>query len=434
VPATALSTVISGLVNNDAYTIRVQARNDLGWGPYGPEVSGQSFGKPAPVAAPSLSPRSPAPDQDNAQVTITWKATDPNGPPITQYDVYRRTGSGGAWVRVATVSGSSQRVATDTIPYGGQTVQYTVTATNGGPATSDRANFSSYKADGMPETPTLERIDEPKPDYKGIAYFTLGSSRSTGYDRVEWKTTDGAYGPTRFSSLSSPGIITNGGIDKRAVVIRACNVAGTCSAWSNPVYMHTYGPTKGVGGISETHTNTSITFSWSKPAYNGNPIKGYRIRGDVNTTLGPNQTSYTFSGLGYSTTRTITVTPFADRSGDGPTAGPKSGTTNAAPPPPQPSVDWVRPGPDTGYQPGCDSADCQYIEYYLSNYQGNITCSVTSSDGTFSTLDDGLNGRHDPVNGFNRSNKFFGYPTGWVRVTCTGANGSDSFTRNPWGG
>jgi len=430
-----LTHTISGLVNNDAYTIRVQAHNGAGWGPYGPETKGQSFGTPAPVPAPQLTPRSPAPDQDNAQVTVTWSTTDPNGPPITQYDVYRRTGSTGSWVHLATVSGGAQRVATDTIPYNGQTVQYTVTATNGGPATSDRTNFSGYKADGMPETPTLQKIVEPNPDYKGIAYFTLGASRSTGYSHVEWKTTDGAYGPTRFSSLSSPGTITNGGIDKRAVVIRACNVAGTCSNWSNQVFMHTYGPTKGVGGISESHTNSSITFSWNTPAYNGNPIKGYRIRGDVNTTLGPDQTSYTFSGLGYSTTRTITVTPFADRSGDGPTAGPTSGTTNAAPPPPKPVVNWLRPGPGTGYQVGCESADCQYLEYDLSNFQGAIRCSFNSSDGTWPyNWDDGTNGTHQPVNGFNRSGKFFGFPTGWVSISCTGSNGSDSFTRNPWGG
>ena len=431
VQAPELSTVVSGLVNNDAYKIRVQARNDLGWGPYGPEVTGQSFGKPAPVAAPSLAPRSPAPDQDNAQVTITWPTTDPNGPPITQYDVYRRTGSTGAWVPVASVSGGAQRVATDTIPYGGQTVQYTVSATNGGSATSERTNFSSYKADGMPQTPTLSAVGTPNADYRAVASYSLGSHRSTGYDRVEWRTTDGAYQGT-WPAPSSGGTTGNVGINQKAMEIRACNAAGICSAWSNDVTFNPYGPTKGVGGISESHTDSSITFSWSKPADNGNAIQGYRIRGDVNTTLGPNQTSYTFSGLGYSTTRTITVTPFADRSGDGPTAGPRSGTTNAAPPPPAPKVNWLAPGSSVS-RPDCGSSTCAKLRYDLSNFQGSIRCTFDSSDGTWPyNWDDGSNGTIRPVNGTNDSGKYFGFPNGWVKVTCYGSNGSDSFTRNPW--
>ena len=108
-----------------------------------------------------------------------------------------------------------------------------------------------------------------------------------------------------------------------------------------------------------------------------------------------------------------------------------SGTTNAAP---QPKVEAVWPSGQTGLRPGCESGDCQYIAYRLSNYQGNIVCTIDSSDGAFDTKDDGLNGRYDPHNGDNVSHKFFGFPGGWVTVSCTGSNGSDSFTRNPWGG
>ena len=64
----------------------------------------------------------------------------------------------------------------------------------------------------------------------------------------------------------------------------------------------------------------------------------------------------------------------------------------------------------------------------LSNYQGNIVCSINSSDGAFDTKDDGLNGRYDPHNGDNVSHKFFGFPGGWVTVSCTS---STAPTRSP---
>ena len=129
-------------------------RNEAGWGPFGPDVKAQSFGKPAAVPAPTLSPRSPVPGETNAQVSISWPSTDPNGPAITKYDVFRRTG-GGAWNLIATRSGGDSRVASDTVPYQGQTVDYVVTATNGGPATSDKANYRSYTANGYPDKPAI---------------------------------------------------------------------------------------------------------------------------------------------------------------------------------------------------------------------------------------------------------------------------------------
>lgn len=437
VPAPALQQTLTGLVNNDAYQLRVQARNAAGWGPYGPEVKAQSFGTPAAVPAPDLAPRTPTPDASNAQVTITWPATDPNGPPITQYDVFRRTGSGGSWNLIATVSGGSQRVATDSIPYQGQTVQYTVTATNGGPATSAKANYSSYTADGIPQTPTLRSVTTPNADHSATASFTLGDSRSSGYQKVNWRTSEGRSGSWGCTGGCSGGRATNLGTTSQTMQVQACNVAGRCSPWSGSVSYHPYGPTQPIRNPRETHDNTSITFAWDAPAYNGRAIVEYQVKenwsGTVRSQAASDRT-YRVGGLGYSTSRTIQVRARAADSSGWSSWTSISGTTNAAPPPPQPSVDWVRPGPSAGFQPGCDSGDCQYIEYSLSNYQGNIVCHFDSSDGTWSTPDDGLSGRHDPVNGFNRSGKYFGFPNGWVRVTCTGANGSDSFTRNPWGG
>ena len=170
-----------------------------------------------------------------------------------------------------------------------------------------------------------------------------------------------------------------------------------------------------------------MTFTWSPPADNGRPITGYRIRGDLSADLGPGQTSITASGLGYSTTRTITVTPIAQDSGAGP-ATTISGTTNAAPPP---QVVRVYKGALCGAAcnvgPDPCTTTCYYVGYELTNYSGAITCYLSSDFGPLGTRpDDGSNGSHRPVNGLNQSNKFFGYSGMTVSVRCVGSNGSDT--------
>jgi hypothetical protein len=375
------------------------------------------------------------PGAANAQVSIAWPATDPNGPPITKYDVFRRTG-GGAWNLIATRSGGDSRVASDTIPYQGQTVQYVVTATNGGPATSDKANYSGYTADGIPETPNLTSVSTPSENYSANAAFSLGDSRSRGYDTVSWRTNEGRTGSWSCGSGCSGGTASNLGNNQQSMEIQACNVAGRCSPWSNSVTYHPFGPTRAIRNPGENHDNNSITFTWNAPTNNGRPITQYQVSGDKNETFGASRESTTIGGLGYSDTRTIRVRAYATDSGWGPYTS-ITGTTNAAP---KPKVNSVYKGSQCGASSGCTKPDgtqcgsnCNHVGYNLSNYSGAISCTVDSSDGGWANPDNGSGGSHRPSNGGNDSNKFFGFPNGWVRVTCSSSNGSDSAQRNPWG-
>ena len=435
VTAPGLSKVITGLVNNDAYNVRVQANNEAGWGPFGPEVKAQSFGKPAAVPAPTLSPRTPVPGETNAQVQVSWSSTDPNGPPITQYDVYRRT-NGGAWTLIATRSGNESRTASDTVPYEGQQVDYTVTATNGGPSTSDKANYSPYVANGYPDTPTLVSATTPRADKTIDITFTTGSPHAASYDFIHW-TTSGVTGRFDCPNGNCPSAGTTRPVeaDSRTIAIRACNSAGYCSPMSNAIRVHPYGPTNAIRNPGEHHDNNSITFTWNAPENNGRPITQYEVTGDKNETFGASRESTTIGGLGYSESRTIRVRAYATDSGWGPYTS-ITGRTNPAP---APKVVSVYKGPSCGPS-NCPKPDgtqcgtnCNFIGYQLDNYTGNIVCRLDSSDGAWGTLDDGASGRHNPTNGSNVSGKFFGFPTGWVRVSCTGSNGTDANTRNPWG-
>jgi hypothetical protein len=202
---------------------------------------------------------------------------------------------------------------------------------------------------------------------------------------------------------------------------------------SNAIRVHPYGPTQGVPNLRETHDNNSITFSWGTTANNGRPITGYEIDGDRNTTVDAGTHSTTFGGLGYSTTRKIRVRAIAQDSGAGPWTAYVSGTTD---PKPNPKVTNVYHGSRCGttgcfdpYQGQECGTNCYHIAYDLSQFEGNISCSVSG----WSNPDDGTGGRIQPKNGSNNSTKFYGYPGGSITVTCTGSNGRDSFTRNPWG-
>jgi hypothetical protein len=314
-------------------------------------------------------------------------------------------------------------------------VEYVVTATNGGPATSDKANFSGYTADGIPETPNLRSVSTPSENYSANASFSLGDSRSRGYDKVNWRTSSGRSGSWGCSGGCSGGTATDLGTSQQTMEIQACNVAGRCSPWSNGVTFHPYGPTKSIRNPGENHDNNSITFTWNAPDNNGRPITQYQVTGDKDETFGASRESTTIGGLGYSESRTIRVRAFATDSGWGPYTS-ITGRTNPAP---AQKVVSVYKGPSCGPS-NCPKPDgtqcgtnCNFVGYELENYTGNIVCSLDSSDGAWGTLDDGNSGRHNPTNGSNFSGKFFGFPTGWVSVRCTGSNGSDSATRNPWG-
>ena len=45
---------MAGLVNDNQQTVQVRAKNDLGYGPFGPAVKMQSAGTPPAVAAPTV--------------------------------------------------------------------------------------------------------------------------------------------------------------------------------------------------------------------------------------------------------------------------------------------------------------------------------------------------------------------------------------------
>ena len=79
-------------------------------------------------------------------------------------------------------------------------------------------------------------------------------------------------------------------------------------------------------------------------------------------------------------------------------------------------------------QPGCSNPSCAYIRADLADMAPNTTytCSINTAHGSLSSFTVSTNGAG---NGGRQSLSYYGYPSGWVTVTCGGVSG----TRNPWG-
>ena len=338
-----LSTTLTGLVNDDAYAIRVQAHNGAGWGPYGPAVTKQSFGTPPAVAAPRLTPTTPNANQADGQVTVAWGTTDPNGPPITKYTVYRRVG-GGAWAALGSVSGTASRSYTNAnVPYDGRTYEYTVTATNGGGVESPKTNASPYRATGIPAVPSISQSTNGAFDATARITVQLTDSRASSFTSVKWKSSTGDTGTWQCGGCadSSTKAFSTTKLDTKTqtISVSACNDASPvqCSGWSGASQVEPYGQTQPVTGLKSTVSgsggNYTITWTWNNVA-NGRPYSKITISGAVDRTLGGGQESVSMSA-GYSATKSITVVPtVTTQEGSDSAAGRSDSATTPDRPPP----------------------------------------------------------------------------------------------------
>jgi hypothetical protein len=136
------------LTNNDPYRFRVQAHNAVGWGPYGGAIPAQSAGKPAPMPVPSVPAEQSTSPQDQTVANVSWQPeTDPNGPDVKAYSVYRKVGAGGYTV-LANCRGLSRSTlnCVDTVQNDGTQYYYAVTAINGADIESTPTNGTLFLA------------------------------------------------------------------------------------------------------------------------------------------------------------------------------------------------------------------------------------------------------------------------------------------------
>ncbi|QIM20701.1 fibronectin type III domain-containing protein [Phycicoccus sp. HDW14] len=296
VTAPGLRTTVTGLDNMAEQSVQVQAWNELGAGPFGPAVTMQSAGTPAALPAPGIAASGPGPAQDSATLTVSWAQGSPNGPPTTRYSLYQRV-DGGAWGKV-TDTAPGTRSAKVVIPYDGRTYEYTATLTNGADLESAKANASSFRSVGIPETPTV-RATTPDSDRQISLTVGVGKPRAGAFTAIRWSGggTSGTHtcGCAPGSQVTFPvGPFDTSPTKARTITVWTVNSGGQQSTQVSDTATP-YGPTLTPTGLSSSRSGNTITWDWNLPE-NGRNITDVQVRGAVDGTYGGNRTRVSFIG------------------------------------------------------------------------------------------------------------------------------------------
>ncbi|MFB9449197.1 fibronectin type III domain-containing protein [Dactylosporangium vinaceum] len=421
--ATGPGLTATGLDNDIVYTFTVIAVNAKGPGEAA-TVQGQSAGVPATPAAPAAASANSA-DSAARAVTLSWPASDPNGPGPVTYAV-TRTGGG---TRTVCTGVTARQCTDDGLANDGTVYTYSLSATNGVAGhTSAASPGTTVEAAATPGA--VGRLSATPTGVDGQATLQFDAPASHGAT----STVSCTYGGTTCGTWTFPpggqsGVseTVNGLPNGQNVTVslqdcngsRGGNGAGAQCGPTATAGVTTYGPLKNLN-IQTSASGTAVNFTISVDP-NGKPatVTVQTSRQTQTFTTGVGAWSWSGSDtMGYSQTDTITVT-VAD-SGRSALTGSKSQAT----PPPPPTVTLSK-GARCGGGGGaacaggvCSSASCAYIHVQTANFTGNVTCTFDSQHGPggFITQTWGPNQSKD-------SGNWYGYPGEWVRATCGGVTG-----------
>ncbi len=281
VTAPGLTRRVDGLRNNDLQSVKVQAVNGRGAGPWSGAAPMQSAGRPAAVNSLQVTSDPPA-DASTTASHLAWSPTDPNGPALNHYTVDRRV-AGGAWEVVARVDAGTLGF-NDTVPFDGRRWEWMVTATNGAGGAAEDAAFTStpgnaagFVATGVPQ-PISVQVTTPQPNYRATVTIQLGESRSSGYSRIDWSS-GGQSGS--WSYTGGAGTFTrNVGVDlptsDQQMTVTAYNAGGQSVRGTSNSFKP-FGPTRTPTSLGASRSGNQITWSWNTPQ-NGRPIVETQIQ------------------------------------------------------------------------------------------------------------------------------------------------------------
>lgn len=355
--ATGTSHTWKGLKNGVSYQFRVQAVNKADkpsqWSSYSASVipAGKPFQPPAPVATRAQSA------VNGGVANVNWSAPGDNGAPIQGYSLKVR--EGGSTVRSISVSsGTTSQTVTGLKTTG--SYSFSVTAKNKVGVSPESANSTAVTPYGRPKSigkPTAKATGANNKVQLNFSKPGANGSAITGY---QYSTDGGAW-----QSISGPGavITTNANGASHSWRVRALNAAGAGDPSSGSNSTSSYGPLKDPGGRSSSHNDDSSTFNWvaDKAQYENGRGATVSVSGDTTSNSGHK----VFGGIGYSTTRSVTIT-VTDTAGHKESWTMKE-TTNAKPKP-NPSV--TLHSNERMYEPKCD-INCYRLAVKLSDFTGD---------------------------------------------------------------
>lgn len=276
----ATSATASGLTNNTPYSVAVQAWNKAGAGPFGPAVQMQSAGTPPAVTGITGRTRGAGAGYDSESVTVNWnQQTNPNGPPLKNYTIYRNV-DGGAWAQIGRV-GAQTRTYANTIPYDGKRYGYTVTATNGADKESPKGAAWTYTSVGVPTTPTV-KATTPAANKAIVVDVGVGRPRAGAFQSIRWSTSAGQSGTHTCGCAAGSTVrftIAGAGIAGQRVTVRTVNTGGTQSANTTSSQVQPYGPSLTPTNVSANASGRTITWRWQL-RNNGRPIDAVQVSVD----------------------------------------------------------------------------------------------------------------------------------------------------------
>jgi hypothetical protein len=254
------SATFGGLANGTTYTFTVAASNEVGQGAASPPSN--AVVPAGPPGAPTITAATP----DTGCVTVAWSGANPNGSPITTYQL---SVNGGGWENVG-AGGSTRRCQLAN----GTTYSFQVRAVNDVGA---GAGSNTVQARTPGEPAQVGGLDVNSP--------------GRGEIRATWSAPNDNGKPiTRYEANLSPGGVVNEtsrshtwtGLNddtRYTVQVRACNEVG-CGAWSGAAAATTPPPPRNV-------TWSSYGSAVGQPNCSSPQCKFVRARG---TGFNPGQT------------------------------------------------------------------------------------------------------------------------------------------------
>jgi len=295
--ANATSYNDTGLSNGTQYYYRVRATNATGDSGYSNEANATTL---APPAAPSSLGASAV---SGTQINLSW--TD-NASTETGFKIERKTGSGGSWSQIDTVSANVTSYNSTGLSNGTE-YYYRVRATN---ATGDSgySNEASATTASIPSAPSSLGASAVSGTQINLTW-TDNSGNETGF-KLERKTGSGGT----YSQIATPSAnatsyndtgLANG--TEYYYRIRATNTAGD-SSYSAEANASTWGPPGAPSALNVTPASgTQLNLTWNDNSGNETGFKVERKTESGGswseiTTTAANATGYNDTGLTGGTT------------------------------------------------------------------------------------------------------------------------------------
>lgn len=392
--------VWEGLENGTAYRVRVQARNAApdpsDWSDY--SAAETPAGLPGVPQAPTTTRAQSVGAQ--SQLSVDWNDADPNGAPVTKYQVQEFRG--GALVRTLPEAPASQQ--TITVDNAEADYSYAVRSFN-------RAGWSEYgaqsaprRAVGNPAPPAPPQLVEAETGGAGravtITFTPLSAAQRNGAraGEVSYEASFNGGGWRPLSQNQTVGGFANG--ENVTATVRALVASDGSSYTSDPgapsAAVRPYGSpgaatASGRDGRAE---QKSLELSWGAPSTSAHDVRQIQISIDGGSweDVG-NSGSRTVNTSGYGERHSIRVRSLNSRDQPGPVAEAAARSGEAPPPPPPPKTEWTitAGGPDLSSRSCMDPAngtnfndatrDCAGEHWMYNNTSMTSNCYINRASG-----------------------------------------------------